>query len=141
MFTIQCNLHQQRDGCETDLLEVKHWQTSQRYTGLNWADKYHRLHSLALQHCCIHHPERRLTTSSGVPLACLILEIYLLAKVQLEQREISPPQSASLTCSWTSIWLQLPFCFFVIELKWHNTGYIIKDTRWDSVISNDQSSV
>lgn len=68
----------------------KHWQTSQRYTGPNWADKYHRLRSLALQHCCIHHPECKLTTSSGVPPACLVREIYLLPKVQLKSRERFP---------------------------------------------------
>lgn len=84
VFIIQYNLHQQWDSCETDLLGVTHWQASQGYTGLNWADKYHRLCSLALQHCCIHHPECELTTSSGVPPACFIPEMYLLPKVQLK---------------------------------------------------------
>lgn len=91
MFIIQCNLHQQWDSCETDLLGVTHWQASQGYTGLNWADKYHGLCSLALQHCCIHHPECGLTTSSGVPPACLILEIHLVPKVQLKSSERFPP--------------------------------------------------
>lgn len=65
-------------GCETDFLEVRRWQTSQRYTGLNWEDKYHRLHSLALQRSCIHHPKFRLTTSSRASSACRSFEIFLV---------------------------------------------------------------
>lgn len=136
-FVIQYILHQQWGSCGTDLLGVKHWQASQRYTGLNWADKYHRLRSLALQHCCIHHPECRLTTTSGVPPSCLIPGTHLLPTGQLKSSERFPPPVCFLdfvlgsSCRCPPASLENLLVIFIPRCIFYSCGgeCIVKDTK------------